>query len=234
MGTLPPLPIPHAPRISLVRPAIGGAARGALACRRQPGRRGRFVQKEERGSISVGGGHFVRGGGACTGRCVHELWICISRFSCGHFSCGFFFLRVRLNLMGFILFLRRGMCAGFANRDGKHARRVSCHEPDFRSKQAVEISRRTCVSFCLKCFLILTKTLSQDAQLSRDSCRLRYSGDITRSKAIEKKNPTVIIIVCFCCSFLKNQSHILSVKLPPPVIDSIANIPQILQGFCRS
>lgn len=68
MGTLPPLPIPHAPRISFVRPTISpagvdrGTARGALARRRQPGRRGRFVQKR-RGTQYQSGGHFVQGVG---------------------------------------------------------------------------------------------------------------------------------------------------------------------------
>lgn len=157
---------------------------------------GPFCAKEERDSIAVGGTFCTGWRGLCTGRCVHELWICISCFSCGHFSCAFFFLHIRLNLMGFIVFLRRRMCVGFANRDRKHTQRVSCHEPDFRLKQAVKISHRACVSFILKCFLIrITKTLSQDAQLCHDSCRLRYSGDITMSKAIEK-NPQLLLFVC--------------------------------------
>lgn len=67
MGTLPPLPILHAPRISFVRHVIspagvdGGAARGALACRRQS-TGVRFVQKR-RGAQYLSGGHFVWGGG---------------------------------------------------------------------------------------------------------------------------------------------------------------------------
>lgn len=70
MGTLPPLPIPHPPRISFVRPAIspagvdGGAARRAFACCRQPERRGRFVQKR-RGAQYLSWGTFCPGWGLC-------------------------------------------------------------------------------------------------------------------------------------------------------------------------
>lgn len=153
--------------------------------------------------------------GACT--CVCELWICISRFSCGLFI----FSppqHVPLNLMGFILFLRRGMRVRFASTRG-----VSCHEPDFRSKQAVKISRRARVAFSLKCFLILTKTLSQDVQLRPDSCRIRYGGDITRSQAIEEK-PTVIIVCLFVLKKKKSVSCLVG-EASCSVVDSIANIP---------
>lgn len=74
MGTLLPLPIPHASVLygpQSAPPALTeGAARGASACRRQPGRRGRFVQKEEKGSISVRGGDILYGAGGLVHRPV--------------------------------------------------------------------------------------------------------------------------------------------------------------------